>query len=332
LNGLSWSKPAIYASGNENRIVNNELLNNAVGIKVDGSGNQVAGNRVTGPYTDPYDFAPGNQLELILGQVPETLDWPCSVTFGGTLICSQTGGNGITVNSDDVTIDLAGHALIGPPGGSPGHGVFLAGAIRNVVVRNGIVRNFSDGVHAEYTQDSRFEHLIIATNGNCGVYLVGDGGQCDGNTIADCTISGNSSSGVYLDGLYGQCNGNTLADCTISGNGGDGGVYLRGDVGQCAGNTIADCTIRKNANRGIYMYDADGNRVEGNHITGQTGSPSYGIYCEFTAKNLIFRNTCVGQTTNFTITASDTYGPIVTSTGALPTTGAGAHPLANFDY
>jgi hypothetical protein len=72
--------------------------------------------------------------------------------------------------------------------------------------------------------------------------------------------------------------------------------------------------------------------VEGNHISGQTGSPSYGILSTNTAGNLIFRNTCVGQTNNFTISTNDTYGPIVTNTGALTTTNgaAGLSPWANF--
>jgi hypothetical protein len=81
------------------------------------------------------------------------------------------------------------------------------------------------------------------------------------------------------------------------------------------------------------MYYADGNRVEGNHITGQTGSLSYGIYCENTERNLIFRNTCVGQTNNFYFPYSgNTYGPIITSTGELTTTNGAASlsPWANF--
>jgi hypothetical protein len=38
----------------------------------------------------------------------------------------------------------------------------------------------------------------------------------------------------------------------------------------------------------------------------------------------------VGQTNNFLLDSNDTYGPIVTNSGALPTSGAAAHPWANF--
>jgi hypothetical protein len=38
----------------------------------------------------------------------------------------------------------------------------------------------------------------------------------------------------------------------------------------------------------------------------------------------------MGQTDNFNLSTNDTYGPEVTSSGELPTSGAGAHPWANF--
>lgn len=172
----------------------------------------------------------------------------------------------------------------------------------------------------------------ISGNGACGIWLYAYNGHCDGNAVTDCTISDNFYKGVYLYGAYGQCDGNTFRACTITGNGADGGFYLSGSSGQCDGNTIADCMIQKNTSYGIYLFLADGNRVEGNHISGQTGNMTYGIYCNNTAKNLILRNTCVGQTNNFTIGANDTFGPIVTSSGALSTTNgaAGLSPWANF--
>ena len=224
--------------------------------------------------------------------------------------------------------------------------------------------NISDGVyfygrHGQCNGNT-FANCSISGNGTYGVYLNGESGQCAGNTMADCTLSGNGSDGVYLDGQSGQCDGNTLADCTLSGNGrygvdlagnssgqcngntisdctirenGDYGVYLYGNHGQCAGNTVADCTIQKNKERGIVLYFAEGNRVEGNHVIGQTGDgTTYGIYCSTTMDNLILRNTCMGQTNNFLFNSDDTYGPEVTASGALSATGAGAHPLANFSF
>ena len=71
---------------------------------------------------------------------------------------------------------------------------------------------------------------------------------------------------------------------------------------------------------------ADGNRVEANHVWGTTGGTSYGIRTETTTDNFILKNTCVGQTNNFVLSATDTCGPIVTTVGPL----AGTDPWANF--
>ena len=329
-----------------------------------------------------------NQIEprTPISSVPYTISEPGSYYFTTNLTST---GHGVVITTNGVTLDLMGFTLSGD-GGVGDYGVFVEGAtnrvVEAVVVRNGAVRNFYTGIRADYSLGGHFEQLAlfdntyygvvlygnsgqcdgntitdctisgnggygvdlygnsgqcngntvtgcsISGNGSYGVYLYGRSGQCDGNTVADCSISGNSNSCVVLYGNFGQCDGNTLADCSISGNGGYG-VYLTGNSGRCDGNTVADCTIQKNRERGIYLFYANGNRVEGNHVTGQTGvGTTYGIYCGTTADNLIIRNSCVGQTDNFYFISSDTYGPEVTASGALSTTGAGSHPLANFSF
>jgi len=264
---------------------------------------------------------------------PYTISQPGSYYLTTNL--NLTGnGHGVVIAASGVTLDLMGFALSGNRQ-NWNYGVFLDGAtnalIRDVVVRNGIVCNFGHGVRAEYSLGCRFEHLVASSNGTYGVILYGSYGRCDGNAIVGCTMNDNGNQGIRLDGFTGQCNGNAIVDCTVCGNG-EWGLFLYGRVGQCEGNTIRGCVIQGNAERGIYLFYADANRVEGNHVSGQTGTTTYGISSDETAGNLILRNTCVGQTTNFLMSANDTYGPIVTSAGALPTTSgsAGLSPWANF--
>jgi parallel beta-helix repeat protein len=323
-----------------------------------------------------------NQIEprTPISAVPYTIWNPGSYYLTTNLTCNT---HGVIIMTDNVTVDLMGFTLSGDRNSSD-YGIFLAGAtnstIRQVFVHNGIVRNFGRGLYAAYAQNSRFEQLLFADNFLYGIYLDGSSGRCDGNTIANCTVSGTSGRGIYLDGKPGQCDGNTIADCTVRGNLGHGieldgstgrcdgntiircavssnsdvgivlqgsvsgqcdgntianctvhgngssGIYLAGSTGQCEGNRVVGCTIQKNTNRGISLYYAYGNRLEGNYISGQTGTTSYGIYCDTTTKNLIVRNVCVGQTNNFRMVSSDTYGPIVTNSGAL----SGTDPWANF--
>ena len=438
---------------------------NTTGMRLSGTGALVENNVVRGN-TLNYNFAAGNQLNLLLCQIPETLSWPCSAKLSGNF---SGVSHGVTITASGVTLDLMGFTLAGDQG-TDDYGVFINGAttapIQDVVVRNGFIRNFGSGVRAEYANSSRFEQLSTSGNSQYGVYLRGDSGlcngntiadctvssntfygvyfygsngQCDGNTIADCTVSGNKSYGVYIYSSYGHCDGNTVADCAVSGNGSIGvylsgaygrsdgnkvadctvnnngsygvylnayqgqcdgnivsgcavsgnksyGVFLSGQSGQCdgntiadcavsgngsfgirlssaeagqcdgntishcairgngtdgiylsgtsnsqcEGNTIADCVIRKHTNSGINLIAVEGARIQGNQVSSQVGISTYGIYCADTARNLILQNTCVGQATNFSVTTNDTCGPIVSAGGTLSTTGASAHPWANF--
>ena len=148
--------------------------------------------------------------------------------------------------------------------------------------------------------NSRIEQMVLSDNTDDGVTLYGRDGQCDGNTIADCTISGNDSYGVYFDGSnFGQCNGNRVH-----------------------GNQVS-----KNTTKGISLLYADGNRVEANNVWGTTGDgTTYGIQTETGASNFILKNTCMGNGTNYDLDSNDTAGPIVSASGYL----SGTDPWANF--
>lgn len=334
------------------RVIGNVIEGNSDdGLVLISTNTHVEGNIVRGN-GDNYELAAGNLLDLLICQVPETLDQPCSAKLAGNLVSTASG---VVITASGVTLDLMGFTLSGKRA-TASDGVYLDGDVaaplRNIVVRNGVVSDFGNGIIIRHAQDSRFEHLIIATNsmlgvyfnaqgrGNrvvhCtisrneghGIYFYGSNGPCNGNTIANCTIIDNSGCGISLLSTTSQCNGNTIADCVICGNN-KHGIDLSATTGECDGNSIVNCVIRGNVDQGIHLEKADGNRIEGNHITGQTGT-SRGIYCLNTTNNLIFRNTCVGQTYNYSMSASDTYGPIVTNTGALGTSGAAAHPWANF--
>ena len=293
-----------------------------------------------------------------IASAPYTITQPGSYYLTTNLIATEYG---ITVQANRVALDLMGFSITGP--GAQGFGIRLLGttnaALREIVVRNGMVSGFQDGVYFGYVQNGRIEHLTVSSNSMHGVTfdgsyggacdgntiahcaisrnadyavgLIGTSGRCDGNTVRDCTIRDNPMYGVLLNGYYGQCGGNTVRDCTISDNG-FAGVDLNGSFGQCHGNTVCHCTIRNNASYGICVMYSDGNRIENNHVSGATGATSWGIKSEGSSANLILQNTCVGQPTNYAISANDTCGPIVTESGTLATTNGAAalSPWANF--
>src|SRR5258706_13590844 len=57
----------------------------------------------------------------------------------------QVNGNGVFVVADDVTIDLNAHAIVGA--GTNGIAIITHQTQKNIVVRNGPIRGFSEGVN-----------------------------------------------------------------------------------------------------------------------------------------------------------------------------------------
>ncbi|MBN1676619.1 MAG: right-handed parallel beta-helix repeat-containing protein [Kiritimatiellae bacterium] len=203
--------------------------------------------------------------------------------------------------------------------------------IRSCIVNN----NGSQGIYlygvAGECKGNSVAQCVVNGNGTWGILLDGrDLGECCDNRISGCTIQGNQERGIWLRADSGACSGNLIADCVVSGNGLEG-VNLTGTGGRCSGNRIVNCSIQGNGYAGIYLGFANENRFERNHISGAASNDTnYGIVAESSQKNLYLQNSCVGQTNNYVLNSADTYGPIVTDSGELPTTGAASHPWANF--
>ena len=317
---------------------------------------------------------------------PFTITQPGAYYLAANL---ATTGHGVIVRADRVDLDLMGFAIAGDRG-TGDYGVWLDGAsnapLRDIAVRNGILDHFDTGVRAEYAVNCRMENLLISSNRISGIHLYAQGGSCLGNAIAGCSFSDTGDYGIYLNGgAAGQCNGNSISDCTLGGDSygiwidgadsgqGNGnlisgctigdtvlqGVYLHGNSsgqcngnlisgctihdtggygiqldgasgGRCEGNTIARCILFNNADYGIALSYANANRIERNHVTGTLNAGSVGIETENSSSNLIVQNSCVGQSSGYNIGLADTYGPVVTNTGSLSTNGSEAHPWANF--
>lgn len=234
------------------------------------------------------------------------------------------------------------------------YGARIEHARQNRLERLQIVRCASSGlifvgVGGSLCSGNRVMACTIIDNNGYGIYLSGNGGHVDGNIIEDCVIIDNANNGIQLYGNLGSCSGNRIQGCSLRANGNYGislmttsntviktcsvcdqastGIRIENSSGN---NAVQNCLIAKNDGYGIYCVGGGGNRIDQNFISANGGSSDYGIYTATSQKNLITRNICIGQTNNFSISANDTYGPIVTDTGTLATSGAAAHPWANF--
>jgi parallel beta-helix repeat protein len=288
------------------RIIDNVITDHGDdGLRITGSGCYVAGNIVRNN-ADNYDFAAGNHLNLLLCEIPETLNWPCSVKLAGTLTCSEAGVDGITVASDRVSIDLAGHSLIGP-GTSSGHGIYQSSTYQTLQLFNGKAIGWRGaskaGVYA-YGEGAQIEHVQAVSN-NMG-FAVNNNGILHG-----CTARANADDGFRIS------TGCILDGCATVLNGGHGILSMTGGV-------IQNCTATANTKDGVRVggscvvrhcssgYNSgavdsagicvigDRSRIEKNHLfANNRGIKATG------SRNFIGGNTAEQNSTNWDIAAGN---------------------------
>ncbi len=235
---------------------NTVAYNTGEGILLRGTNSILTGNIVKGN-SDNYDLAPGNQLNLLLCDIPETLDWPCSVTLAGTLASSSIFYDGIWVTADNVTIDMAGHSLIGP-GATGLSGIYQGSDRRNLRVFNGKAINWTAGSQAGFNLNGAGNILEdLQATGNEQGFVLGAGGamiRCvavsnqyagisagDGSTLSDC-LSRENTTGIAAS------SGNALIGCTAQNNAGFGFSVSSAGV-------LRNCVAHNNGNTGIFALD-----------------------------------------------------------------------------
>lgn len=124
--------------------------------------------------------------------VPYTITQPGFYYFGKNLTYNGSG-IAITIDADNVTLDLMGFSLT--QGGVTGSGEGIRMNNRaNVEIRNGTVNGFFYGAIEGISAGKNHRVINIrATNNTFGIYFASSN-----NLINNCTASNNSSSGIFL--------------------------------------------------------------------------------------------------------------------------------------
>lgn len=267
-----------------------------------------------GSLTPPGEPAPTMKT---LGEVePRTpiTNAPCTITQSGsyyltTNLTAGSGQDGITVNADDVTIDLNGFTLTGS-GTNSGHGIYQASSRRNLRVFNGKLVHWlgssKRGIYA-YGKNSQVEHIQAATNyygiyggsasiisGCSAYYNLYDGINGGvGSAISDCSASYNQNYGIrsasgsaisrcsaYYNKITGISadDGSAISDCSAYYNQGDGiwGSY---------GSIISHCSAYYNTDDGIFSGESAA-------ISDCTASYNVGDGIQVPAGSRVVGNTC----------------------------------------
>ena len=166
---------------------------------------------------------------------------------GNLTLSSSSGGGAISVNADDVTIDLMGFSL-SYTGSYWSVGVSMDGRT-NVEVRNGTVRGFTQaGIMENGSAGSKHRVVnvrAINNTGGLGIFLHGSS-----HLVQDCTAA-NNNTGIWIDS-------GDITGCIAANN--DIGIWNQGP------GSVLDNTASNNTSSNFFLGNgvatsllADGN-------------------------------------------------------------------------
>jgi len=201
--------------------------------------------------------------------------------FTGNLSTSMTSGNAITINANNVTLDLNGYKLGGLGAGDSTETVGIyASQRKNITIKNGIIRGFQVGIGLDdsspYTNSS-------------------------GHVVKEILADQNTRAGIEVAGV-----GNTVSENTVVDTGGTtfaldvGGIVVFGSGAKVTDNAVSTTTATStNQSAGIYFEEANYSLVQNNTVTdtlSQTG-PSAGIYID-SSSGVFLRNNKLANADN----------------------------------
>lgn len=220
----------------------------------------------SGPPSSPSGvFGPGTPISSL----PFTINSPGSYYLTGNLT-GVSGQNGITIASNDVSLDLRGFTLQGVPGSGSGVKLQSPTFWRAITVRNGTARSWGDsGFEAQSLDGGIFDSLTADGNVFFGI-VVGRGAS-----LSRCSATNNGASGI-------SASESTIRDCAARLNGNYGFTVSTAVLTDCiaAHNTlhgidasysrVDGCNVHQNQGMGIKALSSEivGNKVSYNSGTG----------------------------------------------------------------
>jgi len=295
-----------------------------------------------GPVTESGRFG----TRSMIPQLPHTITASGSYYLGANLT-GIAGQHGLTIDADDVTIDLNGFALVGVPGSL--EGIVVAGTHINLGIHNGTVRDWGQhGIMLDGGKNAVIEGVRMSGNGQSGIFAddttvirscvsVSNGRDgIVGRTIVvvDCNVNDNTEDGIEV-GI-----GSVVANCVATNSGFRGiASSSRTTIVGCSSSsnqhgiavfpdsTVSGCTVSENSSGGIAVQErctvrdcsSTGNGTFGIGVTGAGGARldgnnvadnASGIDASASLGNLIIRNSAAGNGTNYNILPGNDVGPI----------------------
>ncbi len=205
-------------------------------------------------------FAGGAKVTVIKA-IPTTISLPGVYTLGANLTSASSTAHAITVNADNVVIDMAGYGIRGT-GIGEADGIFVNGT--GVEIRNGSVTGFLNGILGN-NGGVRIINVKVASIYSYPIYITGNG-----NRVKDCTVTGGNYAGIVVQGYGSIITGNTVYGMLTTGS----GIFSGG------ANYISGNTIYSNTGSGIIANPGSavlGNTVHDNGVKGINNDVGYAL-------------------------------------------------------
>jgi parallel beta-helix repeat protein len=253
--------------------------------------------------SDPPGSTSGVRLPgTAITALPRTISEPGSYYLIGDVV-GVSGQDGITITTDNVTLDLNGFSVRGVPGA--GQGIFVPGVTyrRGIIIRNGTVSDWpGTGVHAQFARGGVFTDLVSEGNGQWG-FVIGVGA-----TLRNCSAVDNNASGI-------NASLSTIENCTSMDNfeagfqvtdtvieGCVSAFNTSNGISATSASHISGCNVYQNA----IGIAASGSTVIDNHVTQNSGD---GIEVtdqgSLVARNNVHANSFVGTGAGIDVPGTD---------------------------
>jgi hypothetical protein len=125
-------------------------------------------------------------------RLPATISSEGIYCLASDFFISMLSGNAVTIEADNVALDLNGRTIDNRSAGSGNSAVgIMASERRNITIKNGTIRGFSKGVligdYPPFTrsQGHLVEHLHVVQNSHAGIVVTGRGNVVRHNRILE---------------------------------------------------------------------------------------------------------------------------------------------------
>jgi nitrous oxidase accessory protein NosD len=244
----------------------------------------------------------------VISSLPYVISTQGNYCLKGHLATGMTSGNAITINTNNVVIDLNGYKLGGLGAGhsTTADGIY-AYQRQNITIRNGTVRGFYKGIYIEDTgsystsQAHLVEDIRADMNTAVGIDVRGRGNMIRNNQVVDTgeSIPADTALGISIMGPGNRVINNDVYETVAGGSHAAFGIYFfTADGGVVEKNRIGNATLPSSGtSNGINIYSSNNVLITNNRIT----TMDSGIYYQPGSTSGKYRdNLTSGVTTRFT--------------------------------